>query len=200
VEELSIMPEDLDLAARYSRWATEDLARSVTTEASELTPEALTAMRRELERRGYVAGAEQPMAAGGHASAAEAPRGVGGFLRLLLFLVGLMSITALWVGVDALDARGGTASRLTAAGWACVGAYGVVCWVLLMRLDRRAPSLAALWFAAVAALVLIDSLRHGLVTGTVTPDLFTIFHSGLWMAYLSRSKRVKATFGGTAGW
>jgi Protein of unknown function (DUF2569) len=76
----------------------------------------------------------------------------------------------------------------------------VVCWVLLMRLDLRAPNLVALWFVAVAALVLVDSLRNDLVTGTVTTDLFTILHSGLWVTYLSRSKRVKATFGSTAGW
>jgi vacuolar-type H+-ATPase subunit H len=44
------MQQDLDLAATYARWDTEDLVRAATTEASELTPEALTAMRQELER------------------------------------------------------------------------------------------------------------------------------------------------------
>ncbi|HXO42809.1 MAG TPA: hypothetical protein VN999_15260 [Thermoanaerobaculia bacterium] len=63
-----------------------------------------------------------------------------------------------------------------------------------MRLDRRAPNLVALWFVTVAALVLVDSLRN------YVTDLFTTFHSGLWVTYLSRSKRVRATFGSTAGW
>jgi hypothetical protein len=94
-----------------------------------------------------------------------------------------------------------TVSRLIAAAWACIGAYGLVCCVLLVLKDRRAPRLAALWFIAVVVLGVVNSVHIYSVTGTFTPlFLFSIFHSGIWLTYLSISKRVKATYGATAGW
>jgi len=195
------MQQDLDLAATYARWDTEDLVRAATSEAFEFTPEALTAMRQELERRGCTAGREQAMAAGAPTVFEQAPTGIGGTLLLLIVVLGVVSIQTLltWVGV--LGALHHPGSRLIAAAWACSGAYGLVCCALLVLKDRCAPRLAALWFIAVVVLAVVNSLHNYSVTGTFTPlFLFTIFHSGIWLTYLSISKRVKATYGATAGW
>jgi len=195
------MQQDLDRAAKYARWETEDLVRAATTEAFEFTPEALTAMRRELARRGCAVGPEKTMAAGAPAILEQAPAGIGGALLLLIVVLGVVSIQTLltWVGV--LGALHQPVSRVIAAAWACIGAYGLACCALLVRKDRRAPRLAALWFIAAVVLGVVTSVHNYSVTGTFTPlFLFTIFHSGIWLTYLSISKRVKATYGARAGW
>jgi Protein of unknown function (DUF2569) len=195
------MQQDMDLAATYVRWDTDDLVRAATTEAFELTPEALTAMRQELARRGCTAGPGQAMAAGAPTIFDRAPTGIGGALLLLIVVLGVVSIQTLltWVGV--LGALHHPVSRLIAAAWACIGAYGLVCCALLVLKDRRAPRLAALWFIAAVVLGVVNAVHNYSVTGTFTPlFLFTIFHSGIWLTYLSISKRVKATYGARAGW
>lgn len=195
------MRQDLDLAATYARWDTEDLVRAATTEAFEFTPEALRAMRQELERRGYTAGPEQGMAAGAPTTFERVPTGIGGALLLLVVVLGVVSIQTLltWVGV--LGALHHAVSRLIAAAWVCIGAYGLVCCTLLVLKDRRAPRLAGLWFIAVAVLSVVSSVHIYSVTGTFTPVfLFSILHSGIWLTYLSSSRRVRATYGATAGW
>ena len=196
------MQQDLDLAATYARWDTEDLVRAATTEAFEFTPEALTAMRQELERRGYRAGPEQAMAAGAPTILEPVPTGIGGTLLLLIVVLGVESIRTLLAWVGALGALHHPVSRLIAAAWVVIGGCGLVCCALLVRKDRRAPRFAALWFIAVAVLGVINSLHNDSVTGTLRPLLVLqiILHSGIWLTYLSSSKRVKATYGATAGW
>lgn len=190
------MRQDLDLAVTYARWDTEDLVRAATTKAFELTPEALAAMRQELERRGRTAGPKQAMAAG-----APSTTGIGGTLLLLIVVLGVVSIQTLLTWVGALGTLHHPVSRLIAAAWACIGAYGLVCCALLVLKNRRAPGLAALWFIAVVVLGVVNAVHNYSVTGTFTPLLlFALLHSGIWLTYLSISKRVKATYGATAGW
>jgi K+ transporter len=63
------------------------------------------------------------------------------------------------------------------------------------------PLESFLWFIAVVVLGVVNSVHNYSVTGTFTPlFLFSLFHSGIWLTYLSISKRVKATCGATAGW
>src|SRR5579862_7427722 len=96
------MQQDSDLAARYTSWDTEDLLRAATAEASDFTPEALAAMRQELERRSHAADPEPAMDAGGPPAAAAAPAGVRGFLFVLSLLLGMESIKLLQAGADGL--------------------------------------------------------------------------------------------------
>src|ERR1700692_511184 len=133
------MQQDLDLAGTYARWDTEDLARAATTGAFEFSPEGLTAMRQELERRGYTAGPEPAMAAGAPTTLERVPTGIGGVLLLLIVALGVVSIKTLLTWVSALGALHHPVSRLIAAAWACIGAYGLICCVLLVLKDRRAP-------------------------------------------------------------
>jgi len=194
------MQADMDLAARYAKWETEDLARAATAQASEFTPDALTVMRQELERRGQVAGPE-PLPATGATAAGVGPIGVGGLLRLFVFLLGMGSIEAMGGAPGVLDGSRGAASRLMAAAWGWTGAYGIVCCVLIMRRDRRAPGWAALWLVAVVVLSFVDSLHDYFVLGTFTSGfLSAILYCGIWLTYLSKSRRVRATFGTVASW
>jgi hypothetical protein len=196
------MQQDLDLAATYARWDTEDLARAATTEAFEFTPEALTAMHQELERRGYTTGPEQAMAAGAPTNFEPVPTGIGGTLLLFIVILGVESIRTLLAWVRVLGALHHPVGRLIAVAWTCIGAYGLICCVMLVRKDRRAPSLAALFFIAMVVLGVVNSLHNYFVMGTLRPlSLLRIgVHSGIWLTYLSISKRVKATYGATAGW
>jgi Protein of unknown function (DUF2569) len=196
------MRQDLDLAATYARWDTADLVRAATTEAFDFTPEALAAMRQELERRGCRAGREQTMAAGAPSISEQVPTGIGGTLLLLIVALGLESILTLLTWLGALGALHHPVSRLIGAAWACIGAYGLVCCALLVRKDRRAPRLAALWFIAMVVLGVVTSLHNYSVTGTLRPLLLLRIsvQSGAWLTYLSVSERVKATYGATAGW
>ncbi|HXO42135.1 MAG TPA: DUF2569 family protein [Thermoanaerobaculia bacterium] len=196
------MQQDLDLAATYARWDTEDLVRAATTAAFEFTPEALTAMRQELERRGYTAGPEQAMAAGAPTVFEQVPTGIGGILLLFIVILGVESIRTLVAWVGALGALHHPVGRLIAVAWTCIGAYGLICCVLLVRKDRRAPRLAALCFIAMVVVGVLNALHNYFVMGILrTPFLLRIgVHSGIWLTYLSISKRVKATYGATAGW
>jgi len=203
------MKEDMDLAARYARWDTADLARAATAEASDFRPEALAAMRLELERRGQAVGPVPPAPA----AAREEPKGVGGFLLFLLVLLGWASITRLFTGIAYMFMMPDRlADLLIDAGWAFLGVYGFYCCRLLLRKDRRAPARTAAWFVADTVLT-IAFVAHAhfasepsmppfmsdiSITGVVL--IFQIVYSGIWLAYLARSKRVKATFGAPFQW
>ncbi|HVT16323.1 MAG TPA: DUF2569 family protein [Thermoanaerobaculia bacterium] len=194
------MEADLDLAARYRSWETDDLVRAATVEAESYTPEALEAIGRELGRRGHSTDPASLTVAGLRPATEEAPRGLGGLLLVLIIVLACNSVVALVYGADVFDASHSLFDRLTAAGAACIGAYGILCCVLLLRKDRRAPSRAAGWFVSSAVLAIVVSLYKYFVAGSLDPIMFTFINTGIWLTYLSKSKRIKATYGISAEW
>jgi hypothetical protein len=191
------MRPDPDLTARYRTWSAEELHRAVATEASEYTPEALEAIRLELENRGLapmaVQQGEEPFGEAGASD--DAPKGIGGWLLVFIIVLAIRSLRDFSFCRVALDPRFDPFDRMIAGLSTCLGGYGLVCCLLLLAKHRNAPRLAAVYPYCLALLSIVLSVSRLMAHRSPTGPGISLVGCGLWLTYLSRSRRVRATYG-----
>ncbi len=146
------------------------------------------------------------------------PSGVGGWLLLLvvgmMFLGPLLSAGLMQGGFYGIETdypgltsisewnRFKLVSWWAFIGFSAVSFYGG--WGLVRRRDWSAVKMAyaALWISQPIASLIMETLIPFMVLGappTVEPQFFSeIIAAGIWTAYLSKSKRVRATYGRSA--
>jgi hypothetical protein len=193
------MAESVDqghLASRYRRWETADLVRATTVEASNYRPEALAALRHELERRQPIPEALQDTLG----SLEDRLRGVRGLLALMVFAIGLESVNLLLEVIRDFQRYSLVTAIITSLIKGGLGLFGLFTCRLLLHIDPHAPRVATVWFMLVMA-VSVVSLAARLLTGKAHPAAADVVRLDplLWLLYLQMSKRVKITYG-SSGW
>jgi len=186
--------DEESLAAAYETWETEDLVRAVTADAPSYTPESLSLLQRELERRNVPPAEHQALL-----ETAEAEKrsdhlvGVKGWLRFFVVILTLSSLvlvlatSSAWVWEPSFSLW----TRFLLMSPVLLGLLGLVTSVLLVRRYRWAPRWAIAWL--LLNIVLGIGSRFFLDGST---SLIPNFLVGLlWTRYFMVSKRVKATYG-----
>lgn len=188
-----------ELAERYRAWSSEDLMRAATIEPHEYTAEALELIDSELERRNCSAPQRQELLETITKKTDEEARnlaGVRGFLAYMIVVIAANSIAVLArAGSDAFQGSPLLASWVFIITGACLGAFGLVVCAFLIGRNQRAPHYAAIWFLlnmAFSIAVFLYSYFYADQAGIY--PLATLAVCALWLAYLSTSKRVKATY------
>jgi hypothetical protein len=181
-----------DLASPYRWWKTADLVRATTAEASTYTPEALAALRHELERRDTVPEAFQDTLG----SLEGQLRGVRGLLALMLFAIGFESVYLLLDVIRDFQRYSFVTAVIAGLIKGGLGLFGLFSCRQLLRIDPRAPRVATAWFILVMAVGVV-SLSILLLAGKAPPasTLVVRVEPVLWLLYLQVSKRVKITYG-----
>jgi hypothetical protein len=130
--------------------------------------------------------------------------GVGGWLLVLclLWLIG-QPLNLAWAassGLDSIVIRGASAAAVLLARIA-VTAFGIAAGIALLRRQPSAVTLATLALIASTAMYLFVLFTHYLPSNRMPGDEFvyaagTLVYCAGWIAYLSRSTRVRNTFHG----
>ncbi|HVR12059.1 MAG TPA: hypothetical protein VMW75_28710 [Thermoanaerobaculia bacterium] len=188
-------PIDQELASRYRRWETADLVRATTVDAADYRPEALVALRHELECRQPI-----PEAVEETPDPPDPPedrlRGVGGLLALMIYAIGSHSVDFLREGIRIFQPYLLATANIAGLIIGSLGLFGLAsCW-LLLRIDPRAPRSATRWCLLVTAAGVV-ALAVRLLTGKAPPAdaLAFPFDTLLWLVYLKFSQRVEITYG-----
>ncbi len=186
-------PDDEDRDRAYTTWSDRDLLRALTVDVQEYAPREIAAIRRELGSRGLPDSEREalmPEIWAEFRSRGREVAGIGGFLLLLIVLLGMSAVGAI--------VRGGFAfSRepLFAAVSIGFGAFSGYCWWLLARRHPSAPARTRILLAAVIVWDVLYSFP-GFVAGRPFELRFawSALVSLLWLLYLSRSRRVALTY------
>ncbi len=186
-------PDDEDRDRAYTNWSDRDLLRALTVDVQEYAPREIASMRDELASRGLPDSERQALMPEIWAEFRTRGRqvaGVGGFLLLLIVMLGMSAVGAI--------VRGGFAfSRepLFAAVSIGFGAFsGYCCW-LLARRHPSAPRQTRILFVTVIVWDVLYAFP-GFMAGRPFGLRFvwSTLLSLLWLLYLSRSKRVALTY------
>ncbi|MES1244804.1 MAG: hypothetical protein ABUT39_24565 [Acidobacteriota bacterium] len=188
-----------ELATRYRAWSDEDLLRAATIEPHEYTAEALELINSELARRNCSVPQRQELLEAVTKAADEEAgslTGVRGSLALMIVVIAFNSIAVL-VRAGSYVFQGGSllAPLLFTIAGACLGVFGLVVSAFLIGRNPRAPRHAATWFLLTMTFSVAVFFYSYLYTGqTGAYPLGTLAVCAVWLAYLSTSKRVKATY------
>ena len=177
----------------YSTWTTDQLVRATTIAREDYLDDAVEGMLQELERRGVTPGERQALeneAARAKVGEIRAVTGVRGFLVFFLAVVALNTLTALASGIR-LMAAGAPLAAVLAIPIIGVSVYGGFAFVLLITRRPDAPRHARNWLIATFLVNLMVALIIRTMIGYL---LFQSMGALVWIAYLSQSKRVAATY------
>jgi hypothetical protein len=178
---------------RYRSWATESLRRALYVEAGGFGQRTRDAMHRELERRGQLAESPAPRTLATPATSAATP--LGGALYFIAHMLGLYALVALFAGSEFLRPPVNQEHLLKAACWLGFAAAATICATLLLRRNQSAPrATAALLIICLGVAALWNLAALHWANRSSSAALWVILQSGLGLAYLWRSERVRLIY------
>jgi len=186
--------DEESLAAVYQTWETEDLVRAVTVDAASYTPEALSRLHRELERRNVATAEHQILLETAEAERrSESLVGVRGWLRFFVVILSLNSLTLLLTVPAPWSPGYSLSGRVLLSSTVLLGLLGLVIGFLLVRRYRWAPRWAIAWLL----LNLATGIGSIFFANGSPSSASTLVSSLVWIRYFQVSKRVKATYAET---
>jgi cytochrome bd-type quinol oxidase subunit 1 len=195
------------LAALYGSWTPERLIAAVSRRRDEYRPESLAIMEEELRKRGIAPEAVACIVAGIQQSEQEQIASLAGVRGWLLFFVAILVIHALVLLKELLDAAALVPLLLekppvatnssTVLVWGYMAGLAVlfpfcVFVIVAMLLKKPYAPGAARWYLLFA---LISMATGAFLSSEPAGAVFPGLGAALWLAYLTTSKRVAATYG-----
>lgn len=187
-----------DLDQVYAGWPTEKLVEAVVLRPDEYNSEATALMKHVLDGRGVLQDEIDAIAAGLRSGRTDDRQlgDIAGWLLVFIVWTAVSSTFGIIMGPRMLL---GSEHGITAAiGLLVVGAsiYGGYCASLLGLRRHDAPAHARRWLISLVVTAVLaavaEYVRDGdVVSGPGRPIVF----SAIWLAYLSRSKRVAQVYG-----
>ena len=185
-----------DLENLYKTWSTEELLKATTFEKENYRPEAITLMKKELEKRN-ISQLEREM----HITDIEKKTekeikslsGIKGFLLLFVLILLNTSIILIFGGLNYLS----LVSLITAIPLFGAGTYGIYTFFLLVRKKTNALKHTRNWIILTFMLSIIYGAINYLAFGDKEasfPMFSRAFTASIMFGYLSYSKRVAATY------